>query len=249
MINWVRAWVFNFIFIGFTVIALLFYGLLLPFPRRVMVGAVRFWAQGIIRLSRLIMGIDYVIEGRENLPDEPCIIAAKHQSAWDTVLFFDIFDDPTYVLKIELMKIPVYGPCARKCEAIGIDRSSGAAGLRKMIDDTRHALDQGRYVIIFPEGTRTDPGESTTYHSGVAALYRQLDVPVVPVALNSGNFWGRYQWVKTPGTVQVQFLEPIPPGVKPREMLKRLETGIEEACAALPNPKIKGGKSKVQASG
>ncbi|MGB0670034.1 MAG: lysophospholipid acyltransferase family protein [Rhodospirillales bacterium] len=239
MIRFLRSWIFNIYFLTFTPVSLLMMALLLPLPRGAMVAAVSLWSRTMLGAIRWLVGITYKVESWDKMPPEPCLIACKHQSAWDTMVFFDLIEDPIYVLKIELMKLPVYGWLATKCKAIGIDRQSGAAGLRKMIKDTQDTLAEGRYVIIFPEGTRTDPGEKVTYHSGVAALYRQLDVPVVPVALNSGNFWGRYQWVKTPGEITLQILDPIPPGLAPRDMLKRLEADIEGACAALPNPKIR----------
>src|SRR5690606_21388864 len=147
------------------------------------------------------------------------IVAAKHQSAWDTMAFYWVLDDAAYVLKKELLSIPLYGWCARKARMIGVDRSGGAKALRAMVEQAQNCLAEGRPIVIFPEGTRTAPGRRSAYHPGIAALYTRLGVPVVPVALNSGLFWGRRSFIKQPGRIVVQFLPPIPPGLERRAFM------------------------------
>ena len=144
-----------------------------------------------------------------------------------------IFNNPAYVLKRELLDIPVWGAYARKCEAIAVDRDGGATALKALIRDTRDRLASGRAVIIFPEGTRVPPGQRRPYHPGVAALYSQCDVPVIPVALNSGLFWGRRSYRKSPGRILVEFLPPVPDGLKRPEFMKALEDAIEPTAERL----------------
>ena len=145
-----------------------------------------FWARGCVLLLRAVCGLGYRIEGLENLPDQPVVIAAKHQSIWETLAFCHIFQRPIFVLKQELLRIPFYGWYLKRMGMIAIDRDGGAGALRRMLAEARQTLDAGKHIIIFPEGTRTKPGQRRPYHPGVAALYKQLGVPVLPVALNSG---------------------------------------------------------------
>jgi 1-acyl-sn-glycerol-3-phosphate acyltransferase len=160
----------------------------------------------------------------------------KHQSAWDTLMLPPLLGDPAVVIKRELQYVPFYGWYATRAGSIFIDRKGGAGSLRRMVASARRAIDAGRPVVIFPQGTRTAPGEPTDahpYQPGVAALYRELDVPLVPVAVNSGLYWGRRAFMKRPGRIVAQFLEPIPPGRPRREVMATLEARIEAASAEL----------------
>lgn len=189
----------------------------------------RTWSRGNFLLLRVFNGLTYRIEGTENVPSQPVIFASKHQSAWDTMIYPLILDDPAIILKKELHWIPFYGWYAKKYGTIGIDRSGGAAALRAMLRDARSAIENGRSIVVFPEGTRTEPGEVKTYQSGIAALYKDLGVPVVPVALNSGLLWSRRSILRKPGIITLRFLPAIPPGVKRADFMARLETDIESA--------------------
>jgi 1-acyl-sn-glycerol-3-phosphate acyltransferase len=157
----------------------------------------------------------------------------KHQSAWDTLAVPVIFRDPVIVIKRELGWIPIYGWFARKAGMIPIDRGGGAQALKRMLAAAERAASQGRPILIFPEGTRTAVGERRPYHPGVAALYRQLGLPLVPVALDSGLFWGRREFLKRPGRITVEILPPIPPGRDRRAVIGELEQAIEGATARL----------------
>jgi 1-acyl-sn-glycerol-3-phosphate acyltransferase len=211
----------------------------LPFlltPRRTAMRFGRFWAQTVLALLKLIVGLDGEIRGREHIPSGGCLIAMKHQSAWDTLILPPFLGDPAVVVKRELQFVPFYGWYARRAGSIFIDRKGGAGALRRMLAAAKRAVAMGRPVVIFPQGTRTAPGEAVAeapYQPGVAALYSELAVPLVPAAVNSGLYWGRRAFVKRPGRIVLEFLEPIPPGLSRREVMAMLETRIEAAAAAL----------------
>lgn len=196
-------------------------------PRPVFMAAGKVWLAGVVVLARWLAGIGYEVRGRENIPREPCIVAAKHQSAWDTFALPVLLDLPTFVLKRELMQIPVFGWYLRRYGAVPVDRKAGSKALRGMLRRAEAEMARGRSVVIFPEGTRVPPGETRPYHPGVAALYRELDVPVVPVTLNSGWFWGRRKFLKKPGTIVVDVRPAIPTGLNRRELMDRLARELE----------------------
>jgi len=200
-------------------------------PQRWAIGWVRGWARSIVVLLRVICGIRLEVRGRENLPDGPAVIAAKHQSAFDTIVWLALLDAPAYVLKKELLSIPVWGLMARRTGQIAVDRAGAGPALRAMARDAKRRLAEGRPVVIFPEGTRSRPGERLPYQPGVLAL-AGLGALLVPVATNSGLFWGRRAFVKRPGTIVLSILPPIPPSLR-REALPRLEEAIETETARL----------------
>jgi len=202
-------------------------------PKSVVWAISPLWSRVSFALLRGITGLGYRLEGTEHIATGPVIYASKHQSAWDTMIFPVVLKNPIVVLKKELRLIPFYGWYLTKYGAISIDRSGGASTLRAMVQDARKAMEEGRPIVVFPEGTRTAPGEQARYQSGVAALYRELGVPVVPVALNSGLFWGRRSYLRKPGTIVLRFLPAIPPGLDRRAFMQRLESDIEGAQAVL----------------
>src|SRR3974390_369397 len=200
--------------------------------RRVTVSLSRTWSRATLWGLKAFAGLDYEIRGP--IPPKQVLVASKHMSMWDTIALYLFLDDPTVVLKRELLRIPFYGWMAWKAGVISIDRSGRAQALKRMVDAARKAIANGHAILIFPEGHRMKPGAPPDYKPGVAALYGQLDVASVPVALNSGLFWtGPVGFIKKPGRVVVQFLEPIPSGLKPRDFLKTLEARIETATASL----------------
>lgn len=232
----VRAVLFNLVFFC---TGALFLSLALPallMPRRVTIRVGEIWFSFVLDALRIICGISHEIRGLDNVPVTPCIIAAKHQSAWDTLAFVTFIDDAAYVIKKELTRIPVYGWLLAKASMVPVDRAAGAKALRNMVKTARARLADGRHIVIFPTGTRTAPGERRSYHPGVAALYSQLAVPVVPVALNSGLFWPRRSFAKRPGHIVVELLPPIPPGLPRREFMEQLQSAIEQASARLGRP-------------
>ncbi len=193
----------------------------------------RFWMRGIQGLLRVVAGLSYRVMGLHNLPARPVIIASKHQSAWETVFFHLVRVDTVIGLKHELTRIPLFGWYLMIAHNIRIDRGGAAKALRSLIEGAKAAVAEGCSILIFPEGTRVSPGDPPDYKPGVAALYKELDVPVVPVALNSGLFWGRQSFLKKPGTITVEFLEPIEPGLDRRTFMRLLEERIETASNRL----------------
>lgn len=226
MIIFLRSLLFNLCFYGFTTLISIL-GLPLLFARNGVMIIGRLWARGSLFLARMICGITYEIRGREHILSTPCIYASKHQSAWETLIFWIILPAPAFVLKRELLSLPLYGLYLKHMRNIAIDRQAGMEALKAMIAGAREVMSEGRSVIIFPEGTRMKAGVKGTYHPGVAALYSHLKVPVVPVALNSGLYWGRNAFVKRPGTISIVFLPPIAPGLKSRDFMATLEATIE----------------------
>ena len=191
------------------------------------------WARMVNTGLRAICGIHVEIRGREYLPDGPVLIAAKHQSMWDTIVFLDLLPNLVYVLKRELRFIPVYGWYTVRAGMIGVDRDAHASALRKLVKDAKARLAELRPILIFPEGTRMTPGEEADYKPGIAALYTQLNVACVPVAVNSGLYWPRRQFLRPPGTIILEFLPQIPAGMKRREFMATLENRIETATDKL----------------
>jgi 1-acyl-sn-glycerol-3-phosphate acyltransferase len=202
-------------------------------PRAAMLKIARWWAQTTILLMRLICGIKVEFRGVEKIPDGPLIVAAKHQSMWETISLLRFFEAPFFVVKRELKFIPLFGLFLIKTRMVAIDRASGSRALlavtRRAAEEVRH----GRQFVIFPEGTRTAPGAPPQYKAGVSLIYSECGVSCLPVALNSGLFWPRRTFMRYPGTLVVEFLDPIPPGLKRDVFLNRLETEIETASNRL----------------
>jgi 1-acyl-sn-glycerol-3-phosphate acyltransferase len=175
-----------------------------PLPRMMRYRIISGWSRIILWLARVVLGIDWRVEGRENLPARPAVILAKHQSAWETLAFQHIFPPQVHVLKRELLWIPFFGWGLALMSPIAIDRSRGVAALRSIARRGQKRLEQGFWVVVFPEGTRVAPGESRDYQPGGAWLAAASGAPVVPVAHNAGRFWPRNAFLKHPGTVTIR---------------------------------------------
>lgn len=230
--TWLRALAFNLGYLGFTALFALALLPALLLPRGVLGWAGRVWARVVNALLASVIGAEIEIRGRERLPSA-CVVACKHQSAWETIALNGLLADPCFVLKRELTWIPVFGWYLRKRRDVAVDRGGGARALNAMLRDARAAVAAGRQLVIFPEGTRVAPGTTRPYQPGVAALYRHLGVPVVPVALNSGLVWGRRSFMKRPGRIILAVLEPIAPGLDRAAFTARLERAIESETRAL----------------
>ncbi|MDE2228550.1 MAG: 1-acyl-sn-glycerol-3-phosphate acyltransferase [Alphaproteobacteria bacterium] len=229
----VRSLAFQLAFWSWTTL-LAFAGL--PFllgTRRAMMRFGTFWSRGTLALLRWIVGLDYEVRGRAHLPAGPVIVAMKHQSAWDTFAAPVLFPDCAAVIKRELGWLPFYGWYTVKAGSITVDRGAAARALRRMVARAEDAAADNRPIVIFPQGTRTAVDAQRPYLPGVAALYQQLRLPVVPVAVNSGLFWGRRHFMRRPGTVVVEILPPIPPGQPRPAFMAELERRIEAATDAL----------------
>lgn len=195
------------------------------------------WARFALWVLKKVCKIDHEIKGLEKLPkNESFIVACKHQSMWDTIVMNLIFDRPAYVFKKELLNIPFYGWFLRRMTGIAVDRDGGATALKSLVKQTNYYLENKTTVVIFPQGTRVPVNGSLAqypYQPGIAALYKSCGVKVVPAALNSGVFWGRHKAVKNPGTITLEFLDPINPDLKREDFMAQLETTIEKRSSEL----------------
>jgi len=229
MMLWLRSALFLLWFASVTTILSLIFLPVLVLPRGATVWLARLWSRATFWGLKIFNGIGFEIRGQP--PKGPVLVASKHMSMWDTLALYLALDEPAIVLKRELLHIPFYGWFLWKATAIAIDRTAGAGALRKMSSAARDVLAQGRPILIFPEGTRKKPGSVPDYKAGVAGLYALSGVECVPVALNSGVYWTGF--LKRPGTIVLQFLEPIPPGLKRGAFMTQLQDRIESATAAL----------------
>ena len=229
----VRSVLFNILFYLnlLLYLAIAFPAILLP--RRAVIAVAKSWGRANLRLLRAICGIDVVWEGLEKIPRGPLIVAAKHQSMWETFALLTLFDDPTFIIKRELMWIPVFGWCMWRGGMIPVDRGARSQALAGMTERARVELARNRQLIIFPEGTRRAPGAEPAYKFGVAHLYAETQTPCLPIALNSGLVWRRRSFLRYPGTVRVEILDPIAPGLGRTEFFERLKRDIETATARL----------------
>ncbi|MBL8643051.1 MAG: 1-acyl-sn-glycerol-3-phosphate acyltransferase [Rhodospirillaceae bacterium] len=228
-----RSWIFEITFHVWTLLVAVI-GLPSLVAKRSALGVVRFWVRGVIWLARVICGITFRVEGRENIPQGPCIIAAQHQSSFETYALFTECEDPVFVLKRELLWIPFIGWYITATGLVPIDRGAGAAAMRRMLRAATAAVERGAQMLIFPEGTRVPPGETRPYKPGFIALYNHCDVPLVPLALNSGYTWGKSRVLKKPGEIVFKYLPPLPTGLSKAEILATLRERLETASAALP---------------
>lgn len=202
-------------------------------PQPMIVAYARFWGRTNLWLLRMICGLRLEVRGRDKIPSGPLIVAAKHQSAWDTFALMTLFDQPVYILKRELQWIPIFGWYTIKAGMIPVHRSKAASALIDLVRRASAKLKTNHQLIIFPEGTRRPPGAAPDYKPGVAMMYKECGAPCLPVALNSGLFWPRRTFRRLPGTIVVEICDPIPPGLGRKEFMARLESEIETASAAL----------------
>ena len=205
----------------------------LVMPRMAIVKVAMFWGRTSNWLLRTVCGIKIEYRGLEKIPPGPLLIASKHQSTWETFALLWLFSDPAFILKRELLWIPLFGWYAWKAGMIPVDRGRGAQALADMTDRARAELNRGRQIVIFPEGTRRAPGAEPNYKFGIIHLYSATGVPCLPVALNSGLFWPRRSFLRYPGTIVAEFLDPIPPGLDKTEFAARLQRDVETATARL----------------
>lgn len=212
-------------------------------PRRASVAIIKLWARWTMGMARLMCGIRIEFRGLEHKPVGAALIAGKHLSMLDTIAPFLILDDPCYVLKEELIKLPFFGWFAARSGMVAVRREDAAKALKKMVADCRDRLTEARQIIIFPEGTRSELGDDPDYKPGVAALYRDLEVPCHLLATNSGVYWPAHGIDRRPGVVIYEFLPPLPAGMKRPELMRQMREQIEGASNALvaasPKPKVR----------
>jgi len=206
---------------------------ILLLPYRYLLALAKSWARTNLWLLRVICGIKADFRGLEKIPPGGLIVASKHQSVWETFVLLPLVDDPVFILKRELMWIPIFGWCLAKAQMIPVNRGARGPALAAMTERARVEVRRGRQIIIFPEGTRRAPGAEPQYKFGAAHLYAETGVPCVPIALNSGLFWPRRSFLRFPGTVCLEVLDPIPPGLPKQVFAERLQREIETATARL----------------
>ena len=205
----------------------------LVLPRRAVIAIAQAWGRSTLWLLHTVCRLDVEWRGLEKIPPGGIVVAAKHQSAWETVVLATLFADPAFVVKRELYWLPVFGWCIRKGGMIPVDRGAGKAAVAVMVEQARRAIAQRRQIIIFPEGTRRPPGAAPKYKYGIAHLYAACGAPCVPIALNSGLYWPRRSFLRFPGTVRLEVLDPILPWPRPRRLLRRSGALLEAATARL----------------
>ena len=233
-----RSIVFNFLFYCIWS-PLIVIGLApcLLLPRGFAVWVATLYQDGPYYLAKYILGIDYELRGAEHRPASGAyIVASKHESAYETLLLYQLFGDPTIVLKKELLSIPVFGWFLKKLEVISIDRGNSGQSKNSLAIGAQRMREQNRPIIIYPQGTRVGVDTTTAekpYKGGVSKLYGAVNLPILPVAINTGLYWPRNSFWKYPGKVVIEFLPLIPTGLPPESILKMLETQIEEASAKL----------------
>lgn len=228
-----RSLLYQVLFLPWTLILGLLYLPLLAAPRIWMQKAAAFWLKGALFLQKTVLGLSFECRGLEHLPKGAAIIAAKHQSAWDTMIFHEVLADPAFILKQELLSLPFVGWYLWKSGQVAIDRKGGMASLKKMTAEAQEAVRQSRQIVIFPEGHRQDPGVTGTFHPGVAMLRGAIDAPVIPAALNSGLFWGRNAFLRRPGRIVIEFMAPISADLDRKAFMAELKAVIEAKTISL----------------
>jgi len=230
-----RSLAFNVLFYANLILWLIFVVLpALLLPQAMLRNVAAGWSRSSLWLMRVVAGTRYEIIGRENIPEGGLMVAAKHQSFWETFALFTLFPDPVFILKRELMRIPVFGWCLARLRMIPVDRGARARALKDVTRLAKIELGQkGRQLLIFPEGTRRPPGAPPAYKFGVAHLYAEMGVPCLPVAVNSGLYWPRRQFLRRPGTIRLEILPPIMPGLDKTSFQHELQERIETASNRL----------------
>jgi 1-acyl-sn-glycerol-3-phosphate acyltransferase len=231
----IRTVLFYLLFIGLTAIVAITIGVIAMFAGRTEFSwrLAKFWCRSNLSILRGMTGVKTKVTGEENIPAGGCIIAAKHQSDWDVFSIFPFTGRPAYVVKKELMDLPFFGKAARSLDCISVDRRRGAEAIPQMMRQAHAAIERGCRIVIFPEGTRRASLAPAQYRQGIVRLYLELNVPVVPVAVNSGIFWGRNSLVIWPGTAEAKFLPAIEPGLTADEFMARLKQAIEPESEAI----------------
>lgn len=240
MIARLRSLTFDAFFYSFTAAYLIFF---LPFviflPRRFTFILFRAWTRICLTMLAIIVGLKYTVRGRKHLDATtahgPCIIACKHQSAFDTIFISMFLDDIVIILKGQLALVPFFGYYLKKLGSIFIDRDNKTSAIRDLMRKSRNAIADNRSLFIFPEGTRAKPGESIPYQRGISLLYKDLNVPVIPVALNTGVFWGRKSSFKRAGEIIIDIQPPIAPGLDRDHFMDVLQNTIDTASTKLLN--------------
>jgi 1-acyl-sn-glycerol-3-phosphate acyltransferase len=228
-----RSAIFNIVFYLNLIVFLVLGSPVFLLPRKTAIRALQLWATTSLWWLKLICRTKMEVRGLEHRPKGPILVAGKHQSFWETFAILPLLDDPCMVLKKELAYIPLFGWYIPKFRMIAVARDAGSKAMRRLLADGRRELEAGRQIVIMPEGTRSAPGAPPDYKPGAAALYGALGCPCLPFALNSGLFWPRRKFLRSPGTIVIEFLPVIPAGLPRKEFQARLQDQIESGTNRL----------------
>ncbi len=239
MIIWVRAFIFNILFYGLSALMCLAIIPLIFAGRKTSLLISHIFNGMVYKLEKNVLRLDYEVRGKEYLPKEgPYIVAAKHQSAYETMKLHPLFYDPAIILKQELTRIPIWGKFLMKLDMIAINRQNREEAMSSIVDGALRMKAQKRPIIIFPQGTRVRIDATTKekpYKGGIIKMYNATDLPIIPLAMNSGLYWGRNSFLKRPGKVIFEFLPPIEPGLPEKKVMQALEERIESTSIRLMN--------------
>lgn len=224
-----RSTVFSIFLVSLVVVMGVMLSPVMLFGKNPSRAVIQYWARLTLGGLKLIAGVSYRVEGAQNIPAGGALIAANHQSMWETIALYALTPKPVMIFKKELLQIPVYGWWAARAGNIAVDRKGGAKALRAMSRAAKDRTDAGEQIVIFPEGTRMQPGEKTSLQPGVAGIYAATGAPCTPVAHDSGRHWRHPDGGKTPGVITVRFLPPIEPGLDRRAFLRDLKSRLETA--------------------
>ncbi len=221
-----RSAVFNALFFGGTLVLTLVAMVVRVVSRGLVLKVAMFWARYLVAAARIVCGIRLDVQGLEHIPPGPALIASRHQSAFDTFIWLTLLPNCCYVFKQELRRIPLFGPLIGTAGMIEVDRTAGSAAIRSLLAQTDRAVREGRQIVIFPEGTRSEPGSPVVMQSGIAAMASRTGLPVIPVATDSGWCWGRRSFRKRPGIIRIVVGQPIPARTERRTLMRTLEQGL-----------------------
>lgn len=258
IVAWVRSILFNICFWAWSILVCVTIIPLVFSSKKTALCISHIFNNGVYVIEKYVLGLDYEVRGLEYLPKEgPYLIAAKHQSAYETMKLHRLFGDPAIILKKELLSIPIWGKFLGKLDIIAIDRSNGESALNSITNGAARMKEQGRPIVIFPQGTRVrvdaTPADKP-YKGGIIKMYNATQLPIIPLALNSGLFWPRNSFLKRPGKVLFEFLPAIEPGLEDKKVMKALEERLEEASIRLMdeskerNPLLRDIKSQTLSS-
>ena len=222
--EFLRSLFFYLLFYIWTIFYFVIFSQVRFFSKNFTVKIAEFWSVSVMKLTSRILLIDYEVEGKENIPDKPFIIASNHQSAWETFFLPIIFTRSVFILKKNLKNIPIFRSYFKKLGFIYVDKDNGFSSMKSLLKSASDRIDHGVYsIIIFPEGTRVRPGEKKELSPGVSAIYKSLSIPVLPIRLNSGEFWVNKRFIKKRGRILVKIHKPIMPGLNKEVLMKMLE--------------------------
>ncbi len=224
----IRSFIFNCFYVFWTLaVGILFFPVVFMPTHIIILVIGKIWAQGLYFFLKILCNLKLDLKGVENRPKVPAIYASKHQSALETFMYHILVHKPVFVLKKELLNIPVFGYYLKKMGMIAIDRSGGIKSLKILLKEVQDKLDDGYSIIIFPEGTRTKPGDQVEYNAGIAAIYNLKAASIIPIALNTGCFWPKDSFLKKPGKFTIEFLPAISNDLNKKEFMSQLEEQIE----------------------